>query len=290
MKYKLTTLIHPGSQFGLPQQGMTVLPSGIKEVFGPGIDTLSGQTVGYGSLSEYRSDEEAINVSLETDSYVVSIRDNIAVVELEAEIPSDAYNDAVELLDKFLTHLSVSRGTLFSHIPYILESEDQRLYPIPRPMHMVSVTVYDVAQLSKDITDIQGYLPMDDDRLARAMDYFGQATLIFQGRTQLTNAFSRHHTLLISSAFLNLWKAISAIVGDPSTDKDYQKRYRSYGFDKKFFDEKIEKVRKLRNEYDVAHYSLHADDIEQIEQSFGEAQKIALEVIRKYRTFLQNAS
>jgi len=155
---------------------------------------------------------------------------------------------------------------------------------------MGSVTVYNVDGLSKDISDISDYLTLEDDRLSRAMDYFGQATLIFQSRPILTGAFSRQFSLLISSAFLNLWKAMSAIVGDPSTDKDYQKRYRSFGFDKQFFEEKIEKVRGMRNEYDVAHYSLEVEDVEQIEANFGEAQKITLEIIRQYRQNLKEAS
>jgi len=106
---------------------MTVLPSGVTEVLGPTLDSHSGKIVGYGTLSEYRPDENAVNLSIETGSCAIVIRDNIAVVELEVDTPTIAYSVSVEFVDKFLAHLSISRGTLFSHTPYILESEDQKL-------------------------------------------------------------------------------------------------------------------------------------------------------------------
>lgn len=111
-----------------------------------------------------------------------------------------------------------------------------------------------------------------------------QAHLLFSRRGFLTNPFFRQHSMLISTAFLNLWKAISTIVGDPSVDRDYQSRYKRLGFDYEFFTQKIEKVRDLRNHYDVAHYSLDPAHLETVEKSFGEAAQIANEVIRRYRT------
>lgn len=95
---------------------------------------------------------------------------------------------------------------------------------------------------------------------------------------------------LISAVFLNLWKAVSTIVGDPSHDRDYQKRYKKFGFDYQFFTSKIQLLNKLRNSYDVAHYSLDENLLKEVDANVGEAQNIAAEVLRKYREHIRNKS
>lgn len=88
---------------------------------------------------------------------------------------------------------------------------------------------------------------------------------------------------LIASVFLNIWKAVSAVVGDPSQDADYQRRYRELSLTDDFFQTRIESMRKLRNDYDVAHYTLDAGRLAQIEQEFGQSQVTTREVIGRYR-------
>jgi hypothetical protein len=96
--------------------------------------------------------------------------------------------------------------------------------------------------------------------------------------------------LLIASVFLNLWKAISVIVGDPNEDSDYQRRYKKLNLDYGFFKTKIEKIRYLRNTCDVAHYSLTEESLKEIEVNFGEADSTVTEVLRRYREYLLNQS
>lgn len=86
--------------------------------------------------------------------------------------------------------------------------------------------------------------------------------------------------MVVSAAFLNLWKAITTIVGDPSSDPDHQSRYKKFGLSFEFYREKIRRVQELRDDNDVAHHSLDLSRLDTIEREFGEATNVALEVIR----------
>jgi hypothetical protein len=89
--------------------------------------------------------------------------------------------------------------------------------------------------------------------------------------------------MLVSSAFLNAWKAVTTILGDPSADRDHQRRHRDIGFGKDFSYDKVKRLTDLRNDYDVAHYSLRTDALEEVKAHYGEAIRIASEVIDQYR-------
>ena len=94
-------------------------------------------------------------------------------------------------------------------------------------------------------------MDISDDKLKRALFYFEHSLLIFDARDSIVSSFTRHHSQLISSAFLNLWKSISVILGDPSKsiDKDYQKRYKKFGISLTYFSSKIEKITGWKSEF-----------------------------------------
>ena len=153
-------------------------------------------------------------------------------------------------------------------------------------MDLGSVTSYNLLALESALEQAASSVAFEDLRLTLAIDYYQQALLLFGSRRLISDPLFRQHSMLISAAFLNLWKAISSIVGDPSIDNDYQSRYRNLGFDYEFFQEHIEKVRELRNDFDIAHYSLEIEDLKAVEEQFGEASQIAQEVLKRYRESL----
>ena len=283
MQFKLTFAIQPSGPFGVPQEATTVVPGRAGTINGPTLESASGAIVGYGTLSEYRAPEKAIHLALPMGDSSIEIHDNFGSIGVQANSPGDAYKAATKTLDKLLQHLTLSNGNLFSYQPLTFESEDGRLYPVPRYLQLMRVVAYNLEQLASEIQKAARLSSFEDEKLTKAMEYYEQALLLFQNRSQLADVLSRHHALLIAAAFLNLWKAVSVIVGDPNVDKDYQSRYRTLGFDYEYFRQKIEKVRELRNDYDVAHYSLDSGDIERVEANFGEATQITRDVLQRYR-------
>lgn len=290
MKFELTISIQPSAPFGVPQEGTIVVPGKPGNIIGPTLHFASGETVGYGTLPQYRMDDQAINLMFSIGKCNIQLHDNYGFVKVEADSPNEAYELATKTLDRLLRHLSLSNGILFSFQPLIFESEDSKLYPVPKYLQLTRLTMYNLESLTSQIQEAARLSALEDEKLLKAIEYFEQALLLFQHRDKIADVLSRHHALLIAAAFLNLWKAVSVIVGDPNVDSDYQSRYRTLGFDYDFFQNKIEKVRELRNNYDVAHYSLDPQDIKQVEENFGAAQKIAMDVLQQYRSRLTPAA
>jgi hypothetical protein len=197
--------------------------------------------VGYGSLPQYRSDEEAIHICLTVGSSQVHIRDNFIFATNEAANWREAYGQASGEVNLFLQHLSLSHGGAFTFRPLIIEADDGTSYPVPTHIGMGMMTVYNLERLRQDIKDTQKYQTLSDQKLERALAYLTHARYLYAKRLEIADPLSEHFTMLIASIFLNLWKAASVVVGDPSkpSDSDYQKRYWQLGFDDDFFEQKL---------------------------------------------------
>ena len=290
MKFEITFEISPAGVFGVPEEGGTVLPARAGTYTGVSIHTATLTIVGYGSLSEYRQENEAIALPLHLGNVEGRVQDNFIFLHVDANTSTEAYDMVVQALEKFLQHLSVNQRRPFTYKPLIIESEDGKLYPVPKVLSLGRVTHYHLEQLSKDIQEAETACFVQDVVLDRALQYYEHAILLYERRGQIADVLSRHYQYLISAVFLTLWKAVSTIVGDPSHDRDYQKRYKKFGFDYQFFTSKIQHLNKLRNSYDVAHYSLNENLLKEVDVNVGEAQSIAAEVLRLYREYIRNMS
>ena len=182
-----------------------------------------------------------------------------------------------------MKHLTLYQGVLFTFNPLIFESENGDLFPIPRYIELTNVVAYNIEKMQGDIEQAQENLQIANPKLEKSLQYLEQSILLNKERSRIAPFLSRNHSQLVSSIFMNLWKALSIIVGDPSVDPDYQSRYKTLDFDYEYFQGKIEWIRNLRNDYDVAHYSLSEQEIEEINGNFGKAQKIVVEVLQRYR-------
>ena len=289
MKFEVTFAIEPSGPFGVPQEGMTVLRGQAGEYVGDTYHTNTMTRVGYGALPEYRSDDEAIRMTFVLEQARISLRDNFLFLEIESASPQEASDQSMRIVNNFLRHLSLSRGQLFTAETLIIES-DGKVFPVPRYVRIAHVTHYNLEQLKLGIEEAESYYFLADQRLSRALEYYEQALLLFAKREQIAQPLSRNYGQVIASVFLNLWKALSVVVGDPSRpeDSDYQSRYKKLGFDYTFFKDKIEKVRDLRNSYDVAHYSLSEQDINEVDANFGIAHEVTAEVLQRYREYLMS--
>jgi tetratricopeptide (TPR) repeat protein len=237
-------------------------------------------------MPEYRKDEDAIDINIKLGKSSGRMKDNFITLEIEESNPDDAYRIASQELDNFLKHLTLSQGVSFSYTPLFFESENGDLFPVPKYVEFMKVTAYNIEKLKKNILDAQEFLRLNDPKLDKALQYLEQAIILNNEQNNIAPIFSRNHGQIVTSIFLNLWKSISIVVGDPSIDSDYQSRYKKLGFDYEYFQTKIEWIRELRNNYDVAHYSISEEEIEQIKENYGKAQNIVVEVLQRYREVL----
>jgi len=285
VKFEVVFEVNPSGAFGVPEEDKTVLPALPGEYAG---DTIYGPAmirVGYGTLSRYRLPEEAINEEINILDFPGRITDNFIFLNVEAETSSEAYKMATAALDTFMRHLSLNQRRVFSYKILYSVSSDGKLYPPPKSIKF-SITLYNLEKLRQDIRAAQYFASLSDSRLNKALQYFEHAIFLYERRDRIAEIFSRHYYFLIAAVFLNLWKAVATIIGDPSKDPDYQRRYKKYGFDYKFFQQKIERLRKFRNDYDVAHYCISSDSIKEIEKNYNEALSTTVEVLTRYREYI----
>jgi hypothetical protein len=282
--YRIIFELSPEGVFGVPQEGTTVVPAELQETYS---DTFTNTAlkIGHGTLSQYRSPENALRMNLDLGSCTATIEDNYITVSTEADDQSTAYRRAIPPLESLLAHLAVDLRHTFSYRPVEMRDADGAPYRVPLTTYF-QVTKYKLDQVADALTVAATVAALADPTLDRALHYFEHALFLYARRRELAPPLSRHHRTIISAVFLNLWKAVTTIVGDPTRDADFQKRYRQFGMDRTFFLTKIERLRKFRNDYDVAHYAPTAAPSAEIEAVYGEAVSIDAEVIRHYRDHL----
>lgn len=288
MKFTLSAQLSPSGPFGVPQDKYTVVPTEPRREFhGPVLDTRLGKIVGYGSMSAYRGDGEAIRETLKVDKFEVRLSDNYVFIEVESDDNRDALSQCQEFLDRFLIQLSVRLRRSFSYEILGLTDEQNQRYSTPVVMHLINTTTYNLDQLRQAIHAAAEASKSLDDRLDRASQYFEHAIFLYEKRQELTRPGTRHYSALISSVFLSLAKAATILVGDPSRDRDHQRRYKKFGLDCDFYKNKIKRVLDLRDDYDVAHYDLTGRRAEVIEQNYGEALETTSTILARYSEHLK---
>jgi hypothetical protein len=283
-KFKLLFKVGPSSMFGLPEDGVVVFNGARGGSFvGPTLDSRSGQVVSHGSLSQYRPDDEAVSFAGSVANGHLTVRDNFFTLQVAAGDQRQALREGTALFEQFLRLLGVEYGNAFSYELLQIESEDGELEvrPGPRTFQLVHATAYNTGLLKQHIEATAAATRLDDDRLTKALMYREHAAFLFQLRAGV-GMFTPHFSFLLTSAYLNMWKAITAILGDPTKGSDYQKRFRRFGLPEDFWKDEVAPLMKVRHNFDVAHYSLDESAIAQVEQSFGKAGQVCKTVIGAY--------
>ena len=142
-------------------------------------------------------------------------------------------------------------------------------------------TVFNTEQLVVHMATAASATHLDDRRLSKALMYREHAAFLFEARTRV-GFFTHHFSFLLTSAYLNMWKAITTILGDPSIDRDYQSRFRTFALPDGYWDDHVKPLKQVRDDVDVAHYSLEPDTITRVEESFGSAGQVCKVVLNAY--------
>src|SRR5437868_7289863 len=109
MKFTITFQIYPEGVFGVPEEGTTVLLARPGSYPGAPVHTGTLTIVGHGTLSEYRQENQAIALPLHLGNVEGRIQDNFMFLQVEASTYREAYDTVVDVLERFLQHLSVSQ-------------------------------------------------------------------------------------------------------------------------------------------------------------------------------------
>jgi hypothetical protein len=287
MRFKLICELSPTSAFGLPDGDVLVMPSPGGEVSSPAVHSRAGVYLGFGTVSQYRRLEARLETAFSLGDATARLTDNVLEIRFEAAQSSVALDVGQVLADRFLQHLALEYGRPFTALPRVLEDEAENPLPLPVVLWQGTVTVYDLTALEQKAQAAAARVPLRDVVLDKALEYYEHAlylSTVIPCRLPIAERTVRH---LLAASFLSLWKALSAVVGDPSSDCDYQRRYRELGLEYSFFADTIEEIRRLRNEEDVAHYRLDSDGLDVVRQKSGMAKEAVKRVIAAYAEHLR---
>jgi hypothetical protein len=290
VRFLLACEVSPPSAFGLPDGDTLVMPAPGGHFQGPSVHSRAGVRVAPGTLSQYRLLESRFQVECTAGTSQVRFIDNVVELRFEADSRVTALAEGVRTVEALLQHLALEHGKCFTARPLFLEDEAENVIPLPIILFQGTVTVYDLEVLRGEVIAAAARLDLADATLDKALDYYEHALYLMAAGPAPSWLPSTYRTAghLVAAAFLFLWKALSVVVGDPSIDGDYQKRYRELGLDYVFFRDTIEEIRRLRNEDDVAHYRLDASGLETLKQRFAMAQGAVRRVVIAYAAYLRS--
>ena len=150
-------------------------------------------------------------------------------------------------------------------------------------------TMYNLADLRTGIAHAFSLATTVDRPLDKALAYFENALLLRDLALRVGFA-SIHAGMLWALAFLQLWKSITAILGDPSRDKDHQSRYRSIGLPEGYWKGEVEPLYRIRNDEDVAHHTLDFATAGAPAEAFGKAIAVCQRVVQAYSSTLAKSA
>jgi hypothetical protein len=284
--FRLLYHLEPPSLFGLPEEGKTVLPAG-SEWIGPVVDRLSGNLVSHGTMSHYRPPDQAIDLSYSLGMASLTIHDNFFTLSLDAKTSEEAEEAGNRLFDRFVRQLTVQHGELFRYS--LLQMENAEGAPqglqTQRTLDLGRVRWYDLDQVAGRLLRAAARSRLEDPGLERALVYYEHACFLFNMRGYAA-PLSKHHAMMLTSAFLHLWKAITVILGDPSVDRDHQSRFKRFGLPCGFWKNEVDPLKGVRDSCDVAHYSLSAEAEKEVERAFGRADLVCRRAIAAYSEHL----
>jgi hypothetical protein len=285
--FAVTFELEPAAMFGLPQDHHTVLPSGPQRIESAAYHR-SGVRASWGTLSRYRSEGDKVAATFSIGGCAADLTDNFLRIHVTADAHTDALDTAGALADRFAECLGLYSSHVVVAKAILVESDVGDATPARTMFPLGWTTTYDLAALRTNIDNAAAAADLSDERLARALRYYHHGMWLFEQQAKLADPFSIDGSMLISSVFLNLWKAASALVGDPTKDKDHQTRHRALGFDDEYFRTRIKPLRDLRNESDVAHYSLRGHDLAQLDAVIGAAANVVQELLQAHVKMLRN--
>lgn len=281
--------IQPVGWLGLPQAGMTMRPadsSGKSQMTGPVLDGRTGNLVSRGALPIYREDADAIRESLTLRGMEIRINDDFVFVTLEGDEVLGTLGRMQAVLETFFRHIMVEQGRFISLSPLQVTDDSGLEYRLPRNVSLGAFMAYDLDAVRIQMKKAAERAAIDDDRLSRALTYFEHACFLNEEAAQRAQSGSTHGNFLFASAFLHYWKAITCVLGDPSTDRDYQSRFRTFGLPPGFWEERLKPLKRVRDNADVAHHELSGQAVTEVRSHLGNVLAACRDTLDAYSSYL----
>jgi hypothetical protein len=215
----------------------------------------------------------------------VSFTDNFLTLTVTSDSPDVAFEQSSRMADSIVQILSIQYGTRFTASFLLLDDEKG----IPQQIRqrnavaMMNLTFYNIEELKDRLNLAIPWSTRLDDRSRKALLYFEHACLQHQF-AQTLPFLGPHAAFAHAVAFLQLFKALVVLVGEPGVDSDYQRRGQSLGLGADFWQTKVRPLYDVRNDEDVAHYRISVPTPGAMLQRFAQAAGVLRDAFAAYMT------
>lgn len=283
MRFTARYLLSPPGYFGLPEDGFLVVPAQPgRQIQAGWLDTRTGTLVTHGTLPEYRKEEDKLTVSARGDGRTISLADNFLTVQQDGDDPNTVAAEVGQFVDLLTQGLGLHLGHVVS--ASLVSFTDESGMPAvrsPLQIPLMNARLYNLVELREFAAASLEWALSADERARKSLSYFESALILRDFGRNL--AYGDDHRGFISRlAFLQLFKAIVVLVGEPSVDRDYQSRAQSLGLAPDFWNTRVKPFYHIRSDADVAHHSMHPGSERAVEDAFGQALSTYREVLRAY--------
>lgn len=283
--FELRVQLFPPRLFGLPDGDWLLAPVGASAFVNFGLEAGSAVEL----EGQYRDDDQRLTAAVEISGMRIEIDDDQAHATLEANDLESALAFAAPRLQRFCslvtTFIAAGGHPVTFQIADALADGQSMLLP----------RAFNVPGLFYNLEENEGHflaagalandLPADDP-LDQALNYFMAGEELHSMVTEKR----AHH--MRPMCFLQFWKALATVVGDPSQDQDHQKRFRTFGLgagNAAYYAEVLRPLHDIRNQFDVAHIaSLDAPQFV-TEADVVRCRQIAAGAIRTYAAWKKRA-
>jgi hypothetical protein len=282
--YEVTFRVDPPYPFGLPHPGYMVVPHDEEWRMNFDHDLGAGWATRLDGTDSTRRANQILRAEIVVRGIRVRARDNIFTVRL----PSNSRETAVEEARKVLEMLLRTVCTYWENPGFDFVTRALRVFNDGRVSERErdlrgGLYVYDTRQFAELLSESAALIEpgLYDQRLTRALKYFGLGDDLLRMKSD-TDEEDDRLLAITPLRFLQYWKSIAVILGDPSKDRDHQSRPNKLGLGRHFFRQRIKPLDELRNNFDVAHVTdPNAPRIVSPEQT-DECRRTAVKVIHTY--------
>jgi hypothetical protein len=247
--------VNPPYAFGLESDEVDAVPKGVDPVFHADLEHRTTWLKREdGSLTQ-RTDAEALRTSFSLNDKTFSAADNRFIVSLYSSDAKRAIEEARLELQRVLRYLStLMKGPAFAFaVQPLFVEEGAKILPAQDWFSGRRFFVFDNAATAselKHIGDLLSGIP-HDRRLDQALEYF----VLGDELASLASDWEsdERDRAIAPLRFLQYWKALTTIIGDPSRSPNFQSRPKQLGLKRHFFRQHIKPLQDLRNDFGVAH-------------------------------------
>ena len=254
-RYMIHFELLPPYAFGIPVPGHEVVPAGDNPTLRYDAKTRVQSITRSDGTPTVRRPEEQFQAGFRLNDIEFSFADNNCVATLDAADEETAVQRARDEL----THLCLMFASSKDQYPMqiVPSTRAARMDGVPGALTKRTSSqlffVYDNQDTSRSLTYTASLLDGTnlDQVLRRALNYLGLGDALTT--TLPPGAPDEQGQLLLPLRFLQYWKALATIVGDPARAKDHQSRPKKLGFNRHFFRQHVDPMHEIRNRFDVAH-------------------------------------